>query len=411
MLTYFPSPYPSEWWYSVLCRYHVRSGHAKQQTTVQELFGCPRVALGSVFPNSTIRHICSQLPPEIFPVKEIILHHTLFPFYTRCQPLAVKDKMLAKLCRGEMTTITSIRRFAEKNVWRPRYCPCCAAEEQERMGEPYWHVDHQIPLMTHCPAHKCRLIPVEELPIGQMDYTFFPLSSFDLAPPTQQPENDPEWQLALSRILYEYQVLPYIDGTPAGYSNLAITLSNMGYGSTQKVSQHTLLNAKKVYHDMVDTFGDSTMTKLFGGVKGLCIINRMCKWAVAAPERYALLQCFANLDSATMFSKVRVEDQLESKLRSLQQSEVIYTKKQVQEQLGVTASQLDILARKYGIQPFWRRIGEDGEGQHKLNLVLNDEEYQVYQAVRNASGYRFDRHFVKHCVLAYITGHNKGRPA
>lgn len=33
MLTYFPTPYPGEWWYSVLCRYHVRSGHAKHQTT------------------------------------------------------------------------------------------------------------------------------------------------------------------------------------------------------------------------------------------------------------------------------------------------------------------------------------------------------------------------------------------
>ena len=25
MLTYFPNPYPDEWWYSVLSRYHVRS--------------------------------------------------------------------------------------------------------------------------------------------------------------------------------------------------------------------------------------------------------------------------------------------------------------------------------------------------------------------------------------------------
>ncbi len=94
MLTYFPTPYPNEWWYSVLCRYYVRSGHAKQQTTVQELFHQPRAALGSVFPNGTLRQVCSQLPSEIFPIREMILQHTLFPYCTRFQSLPVKNVML-----------------------------------------------------------------------------------------------------------------------------------------------------------------------------------------------------------------------------------------------------------------------------------------------------------------------------
>ena len=179
MLTHFPTPYPGEWWYSILCRYHVRSGHAKQQTTVWELFGRERVPLGSVFPNGTLRQICSQLPAEVFPIRQMILQHTLFPFYMRCQPFPVKEEMLGRLCRGEMATITGIRKFAEKDSWRPRYCPCCAIEEQREWGEPYWHVEHQIPLMSHCPAHGCRLVPVEDLPIGQMDYSFshFPIST------------------------------------------------------------------------------------------------------------------------------------------------------------------------------------------------------------------------------------------
>lgn len=411
MLTFFPNPYPDEWWYSILCRYHVRSGNAKQQTTVMELFHQPRVALGAVFPNGSLRQVCSQLPSKLFPVRKMILQHTLFPFYMRCQSLAAKDEMLAKLCRGEMATITSIRKFAEKDSWRPRYCPCCAAKEQEQLGEPYWHVDHQIPLMSHCPTHGCRLTPVDELPMGQLDYTFFPLASFNLVPPSQQQENDPEWQLELSKILHDYWAFPHSASATEGYSNLAITLSNMGYGSTQKASQHTLLNAKKVYHDMEDFYGADVMEKMFGGEKGLPVINRACKWAVAAPERYSMLQCFAGLNTTTMFSAMRIEDQLESKLRSLQQSEVIYTKKQVQEQLGVTSSQLELLARKYKLEPFWRQIGgEQGERVHKLSLVLSDEEYEIYKAAFQESGYRFDRHFLKHCVLAYITGHDKGRP-
>lgn len=410
MLKYFPTPYDGEWWYSVLCRYHVMSGHTKQQTTVQELFGKPRVPLGSVFPNGSIRQVCSQLPAEIFPIREMILRHTLFPFYVRCQSLAVKGEMLGQLCRGEMTTITSIRKFAEKDSWRPRYCPCCAAEELDQLGEPYWHIAHQVPLMSHCPVHRCRLIAMEELPIGQMDYTFFPLSHFDLTPPASLPEEGPEWQLSLSNILHDYWDLPHTASATHGHSNLAITLSNMGYGSQQKVSQHTLLNAKRLYWDMVEFFGEPLMTKVFGGEKGVCIINRACKWAVVTPERYAMLQCFAGLDSTTMFSSIQIEDQMEAKLRIMQQSNVVYTKKQVMEHLGVTSSQLDILTRKYHFQPFWQRSSEDGEGLHKLSLILSDTEYSMYKAAFQESGYRFDRHFLKDCVLAYIGGRNKGHP-
>lgn len=402
MLTYFPTPHPGEWWYSVLCRYHIRSGNTKQQTTVQELLHQPRAPLGAVFPNSTIYKICSQLPSELFPIQELILRHTLFPYYTRFQTLAMKDAMLDKVCRGEMATITSIRKFAEKDTWRPRYCPCCAAEDQEQLGEAYWHVCHQIPLMNYCPVHSCRLVTVEELPMGQLDYTFFPLSGFELTLPPSQLEDAPRWQLTLSKILYDYQTLPQTTSITDGYSNLAITLSNMGYDSQQKASQCTLLSAKRVYHDMVDYFGESMMEKIFGGEKGICIINRLCKWIVATPERYALLQCFAGLDSSTMFSKVRVEDRLEVQLRKLQEADSIFTRKQVQEQLGVTASQLDILTRKYAIEPFWRRVGGEKKGQHKLSVVLDDEEYYRYETAKNVSGYRFDRHFIRHCVLEYI---------
>ena len=144
------------------------------------------------------------------------------------------------------------------------------------------------------------------------------------------------------------------------------------------------------------------MTGVFGGEKGVCIINRACKWAVAMPERYALLQCFAGLDSCTMFSAVRVEDHMEAKLKELQRTDITYTKKQVMEQLGITASQLNILAQKYRIGPFWRRVGGEQTEQHKFSVILDDEEYLLYQIAKNASGFRFDRHFIKHCLIEYI---------
>ena len=43
MLQYFPTPYPDELWYSVLGRYHVRSGNPNSATTLRELFGAESV--------------------------------------------------------------------------------------------------------------------------------------------------------------------------------------------------------------------------------------------------------------------------------------------------------------------------------------------------------------------------------
>ena len=63
MLQYFPTPYPDELWYSVLCRYHVRSGNAGSATTFRELFGDrDHAALSTFLPNGVIAKIAGQLP-------------------------------------------------------------------------------------------------------------------------------------------------------------------------------------------------------------------------------------------------------------------------------------------------------------------------------------------------------------
>ena len=92
MLTYFPTPYPGEWWYSVLCRYHVRSGNTCWKYTIQELFpemtGYPR--LGDTMPNTSMQIIAAQLPENVLSLRDCALQHSLFPFRMRFQPLEKK---------------------------------------------------------------------------------------------------------------------------------------------------------------------------------------------------------------------------------------------------------------------------------------------------------------------------------
>lgn len=411
MLTYFPTPYPGEWWYSALCRYHTRSGNAKQQTTIKELFpGRVTAAMGSVLPNSTIRQVASQLPPGVMDIRKIIQQHTLFPYFTRCYPIGRKEEVLERLCLGETIVITSIRRLSGLSEWKPRYCPQCVAEDRQNYGEAYWHMEHQIPLMTLCPQHGCRLRQAEEIPISHLKHAFFPLEG--IAKETEEnSEEFPDWELSLSHILHDYYALPLSASATLGYSNLALSLNNMGYGVIQKNSRNTILDTRRLYKDLTGFYGAALIEQIFGGEKSSCTINRVGKWEMAVPERYAVLQCFAGIDSGVVFSKEPIPEQYQERLLALKRTGVVYGKKQLAEKLGITRPQLDILAQKYGIEPFWTRNGErdeeTGETGRRISFRLNKQELDAFKRALGESGFRYDSHFVKYCVMETIQRKNR----
>ena len=374
MLTYFPAPYPGEWWYSVLCRYHVRSGNSKHQSTIKELIpGRITAAIGSVYPNSTIRQILSGIPSGLLSVKDVIIRHTLFPYYSRFSSFEKKTAMLEQLCRGETIVITSIRKFASKSI--PKYCPQCVEKDRRTYGEAYWHIEHQIPLMMLCPEHGCLLQTADNIIPTHIDYTFYPLESVysERSPPSSSPDIPP-WQKPFSRILADYQRLPLTASAVPNCNNLAMSLANMGYGIIQNRSPNTILDAKRLYLDMIETYGRAFVELVFGGESSICTINRACKWEIASPERYALLQNFAGITSEEVFSKKQQRDHYEDKLLTLRDTGGRYTKKQVQERLNITAAQLDILTKRYSIEPFWQE--RDGGRTKQIHLTLTTEEKQ-----------------------------------
>ena len=59
---------------------------------------------------------------------------------------------------------------------------------------------------------------------------------------------------------------------------------------------------------------------------------------------------------------------------ALQNTSGSYTKKQVQEMLNITAAQLDILTKRYGIEPFWKE--REGGRTKQIHLTLTAEEKQ-----------------------------------
>ena len=66
MLSYFPTPYPHEWWWSVLCRYFVRSGYHNHATAIKELSPSHSKSFGRLFPAGDICEVVIQLPQTLF---------------------------------------------------------------------------------------------------------------------------------------------------------------------------------------------------------------------------------------------------------------------------------------------------------------------------------------------------------
>lgn len=399
MLSYFPTPYPNEWWYSVLCRYHVRSGYQKHQTTMKELFGGDiSISLAGVFPNNTIRKTLAQLPMNLLSFDDVVCRHTLFPFYMRFYPVREKHHVLGRLRRGENVVVTGIRKYADVPNWHPRYCPQCVENDRQQYGEPYWHIDHQIPLMTVCPIHSCRIISFTSLSLREMGHSFIPLTK--LALQNEKTVEFAPWEEKLSQILCDYFNLPLSIGMTDGYNNIAITLANMGYESIQNSSPHTVLQTKKLYRDLQSYFGNETVERIIGTERNANVINRLGKWTMKTPERYALLQCFAGLESKDVFGDI-LPSQREIALRELSCNGQTYTKKQIMAQLQVTSCQLDTLLRKYQLRPFWRGADRQ-EKTHRLQFQLSESEYAAYKQALAASGMRYDSDFIRLCVLTAV---------
>ena len=74
----------------------------------------------------------------------VIREHTMFPAYTRFLPKERRNAALHSLliCDGNYYNLIVNQNLRRKRFLR--YCPVCTREDRERLGETYWHREHQI---------------------------------------------------------------------------------------------------------------------------------------------------------------------------------------------------------------------------------------------------------------------------
>ena len=156
MMTFFPVPYEDEVLYSVLARYHVRSGNISYKATMRDLFGSTSVTAVMDLP-SNIHNLVNNMPLNSRYTEEyLIKNHTLFPFYSAFLPPERAEQVFQSMKGENGGSIYSRTGIMASSIVLNQYfkfCPTCTEEDKLQYGELYWHGVHQIPGVLVCPKH------------------------------------------------------------------------------------------------------------------------------------------------------------------------------------------------------------------------------------------------------------------
>ncbi len=159
MIPQFPYFYPDELVYSLLARYYVRSGYIKYAFAAEDLFQTKTVRPDIELVNAYTPAAARMIAKDIF-MDDLILHHTMFPYYGRFLPKERRQKAFDSLVsmQGNYHNLLPMPKRKTAADRYLRFCPLCVQNDREKYGETYWHRIHQMMGVNICPVHHCRLI-------------------------------------------------------------------------------------------------------------------------------------------------------------------------------------------------------------------------------------------------------------
>ena len=182
-LPFFPTPYPDECFYSILCRYHVRSGAPTSAVTINRLFGKNYVVSSTLHTAFGAEYLKQWIVPSNKISPERIVHnHSAYQYSLLCSiesasrfPSFWQKENLKEYLDIPYAKLYGYGHRVGKRHGAICYCPACAEEERKIYGEPYWHVLHQMDGVEFCPVHGEPIL-VTELDYARRRLTFFPAS-------------------------------------------------------------------------------------------------------------------------------------------------------------------------------------------------------------------------------------------
>ncbi|TMU83779.1 hypothetical protein FGG79_18970 [Bacillus sp. BHET2] len=157
MLGYFPPLYENELFYSAIARYHCHSSNNSFSQTKMDIYNVSGVKTNVEFVSRL-----NELKPKLdlfnyISSDEIIESHTFFPYFTFSIDPCLREELKQKLLKGEDIQKLYLKLGLQgSSVRKPSflmYCKRCLESDKRRLGEGYWHVNHQLPSSFICLEH------------------------------------------------------------------------------------------------------------------------------------------------------------------------------------------------------------------------------------------------------------------
>lgn len=158
MISYFPTIYPDELVYSLLARFYLQSGYLTFAYAAQDIYTYTKIRPDTEFIN-LLRPEMQAMITKTISMEELVLRHTMFPYYGRFMEQLRRRKAFQSLVtlNGNYRNLVTLPTKKDKTERYLRYCPMCARRDRGQYGETYWHRSHQMEGVDVCPIHKCYL--------------------------------------------------------------------------------------------------------------------------------------------------------------------------------------------------------------------------------------------------------------
>lgn len=142
--------HPLEHALSPLGRFHRLSSYRQFNTATNELTQDISSLCPAALSRPSFRDMYKAFSNEDY--EAFLSSHTLYSFYKPFTPSSV----LGNLSNNKAILPEGHRNIRYTQAWR--WCPDCVQSDIQEYGFPYFHTEHQLPVMTQCYKHDRRLI-------------------------------------------------------------------------------------------------------------------------------------------------------------------------------------------------------------------------------------------------------------
>lgn len=157
VFSFFPTPYPDEIFYSILCRYHLKSGKPAFVSTAKAVWD--KETSANLYMPQSLDEVAARFPAETGLTAEYFaLNNTIYPFLKPFLPrergLQALESLKSKSRHMPMAyRLCGLPRSKIPKWQYLRYCEDCWQDDIQLYGEPYWHRIHLLPGIFICPVH------------------------------------------------------------------------------------------------------------------------------------------------------------------------------------------------------------------------------------------------------------------